>query len=362
MVFPGGNTCQGFYSFYHHIIGADAARIFILKGGPGVGKSTFMKILAQEFLSMGHNIEYHRCSSDNSSLDGVVIKDLNIALIDGTAPHIVDPRNPGAVDEIINLGEYWHEPGLIRDRNEIINLNRSVGKCFRLAYQRLKEAHCIWQEQAECYGDLIDDSTWTHVFRQIVLEICPGLSFSAGEVRHRHLFAAAITPDGAMTHLDTLLDPDFTVLALHGLPGTGLHRVLAALEEWAICSGVSAEIYHNCLDPSLLDVMIFREAGVVILDASGLIVNYEPVLSKMSQGKVYHLGSDISTAALRPFAPQMQNAQDRFIAAMDGAVGYIKQAKIYHDEMETYYIPAMDFSRINQKRDEIRDRILEYQG
>jgi ABC-type lipoprotein export system ATPase subunit len=45
MVFPGGNTCLGFYSFYNYIIGEEARRIFVLKGGPGTGKSTFMNIL-----------------------------------------------------------------------------------------------------------------------------------------------------------------------------------------------------------------------------------------------------------------------------------------------------------------------------
>jgi hypothetical protein len=34
-VFPGGNTCLGFYSFYNYIIGEEARRIFILKGGAG---------------------------------------------------------------------------------------------------------------------------------------------------------------------------------------------------------------------------------------------------------------------------------------------------------------------------------------
>jgi hypothetical protein len=37
LVFPGGNTSKGFYSFYDHIIPIDANRIFVIKGGPGVG-------------------------------------------------------------------------------------------------------------------------------------------------------------------------------------------------------------------------------------------------------------------------------------------------------------------------------------
>ena len=33
-VFPGGNTSQGFYSFYDQIIDASASKVFILKEDP----------------------------------------------------------------------------------------------------------------------------------------------------------------------------------------------------------------------------------------------------------------------------------------------------------------------------------------
>ena len=42
-MFPGGNTSQGFFSYYDYILGQEEAnRIICIKGGPGVGKSTFM--------------------------------------------------------------------------------------------------------------------------------------------------------------------------------------------------------------------------------------------------------------------------------------------------------------------------------
>ena len=40
-VFPGNNTPMGFFSYYDHILPKDATRVFVIKGGPGVGKSTF---------------------------------------------------------------------------------------------------------------------------------------------------------------------------------------------------------------------------------------------------------------------------------------------------------------------------------
>ncbi|SMB80482.1 hypothetical protein SAMN00017405_0883 [Desulfonispora thiosulfatigenes DSM 11270] len=85
--FAGGNTSEGFYSFYHYMVKPDATRFFIIKGGSGTGKSTFMRYIGKEMASRGYELEYHHCSSDFNSIDGVVIKDLDIGLVDGTAPH-----------------------------------------------------------------------------------------------------------------------------------------------------------------------------------------------------------------------------------------------------------------------------------
>ena len=129
--YPGGNTSYGFYSFYDFIIDKDATRIFIIKGGPGVGKSSFMKSIAKTMLEKGFDVEYHNCSSDNNSIDGIVIPALKVALIDGTAPHIVDPKFPGAVDEIVNLGEFWNEKGLIANKEEILRATQKASRFFK---------------------------------------------------------------------------------------------------------------------------------------------------------------------------------------------------------------------------------------
>ena len=46
-LFAGANTAQGFYSFYPLLARDDLQRVFILKGGPGTGKSTFMEEIAK---------------------------------------------------------------------------------------------------------------------------------------------------------------------------------------------------------------------------------------------------------------------------------------------------------------------------
>lgn len=86
--FAGSNSSKGFYSLFSHILNKESARkIICMKGGPGTGKSSFMKKVGGYFSKKGYPIEYYHCSSDINSLDAIVIKNLNIALLDGTFPH-----------------------------------------------------------------------------------------------------------------------------------------------------------------------------------------------------------------------------------------------------------------------------------
>jgi predicted ABC-type ATPase len=121
-LFLGCMTHQGFFSYYDKVIDAyDLKKLYILKGGSGVGKSTFMKKFGAAFT--GENIDYLHCSADKDSLDGIILPDKRIGIIDGTAPHIIDVKYPGVIDETVNLGEYiiWENVGATKESIDKIN-------------------------------------------------------------------------------------------------------------------------------------------------------------------------------------------------------------------------------------------------
>lgn len=90
--FLGANAPTGFYSLYSELIRPETARaIYILKGGPGCGKSTLMRRVAARMEGEGQETEYILCSGDPDSLDALLLPQLNVALVDGTAPHGIAP-------------------------------------------------------------------------------------------------------------------------------------------------------------------------------------------------------------------------------------------------------------------------------
>lgn len=90
--FLGANSPVGFVSQFERAYNlTDGWRVYIIKGGPGTGKSSFMKKAANQAEKQGllHYVAY--CSSDPLSVDAVVIPEIRIMIADGTAPHAMCP-------------------------------------------------------------------------------------------------------------------------------------------------------------------------------------------------------------------------------------------------------------------------------
>ena len=141
--FAAANSYNGFVSYFAKVFGSkDFDRIYVLKGGPGTGKSSFMKEIKEEFSHHECGIDEIYCSSDPNSLDGIIIKhkERKIAILDGTAPHERDAVIPGAVDEIINLGEGWKKEFLIAQRDKILEIGQEKSNAYSAAYSYLKIA------------------------------------------------------------------------------------------------------------------------------------------------------------------------------------------------------------------------------
>ena len=164
-LFAGANSCGGFVSFYDTILrDEDIERIYILKGGPGTGKSRFMREAAERAHSLGLTVEKYDCSSDPDSLDAVVLGG-KYAILDGTSPHSVDPAIPGAREEIINLGVFWDAQKLTKSGDKIKQLSEGKAECYKKAYRYLSAYRsvcdinekltlpCFKEEKATCAVD-----------------------------------------------------------------------------------------------------------------------------------------------------------------------------------------------------------------
>lgn len=154
--FAAANGYSGFRSLFGEIFDSEKmSRIYVLKGGPGTGKSTMLKGLLLHSAKRGYFSEAIYCSSDPKSLDGVIISSGRgrIAVLDGTAPHERDAIIPGAVDEIINLGDGFDIEMLSSRRDKITELLKKKKAAYKRAYSHLDAAGAIWRDITVYFRD-----------------------------------------------------------------------------------------------------------------------------------------------------------------------------------------------------------------
>ncbi|MGH4119350.1 PRK06851 family protein [Clostridium sp.] len=338
-IFPGGNTSRGFHSFYSYIISQDEARrIICIKGGPGTGKSSLMKKIGIYFNEKGYNIEYHHCSSDNNSLDGLVIKGLNVAILDGTSPHVVDPKNPGAVDEILNMGDFWNEEGFKIYRNKIININKKVGKTFKRAYRFFGAAKLVYDDWYTYNNEALNINKLNLLKESLKQSLFTTSPSNIGF--DRHLFATAFTPNGIVTYIENLSSDFKNIYVLKGGPGTGKTNVLQFLSDEALKRGFYVEIFHTPLIPEKIEHILIPDLNVAIL-TSNEINNLD------LPGKIIDMNDFLNSNILQTNKIETQYDATEFYTLLNKGLKAIKEAKGLHDELETFFIPNMDFAKLD---------------
>ena len=88
-------------------------------------------------------MEYLWCSGDPDSLDGVVLPELRCAVVDGTSPHVVEPRYPAAVDRYVDLGRFYDLTAAKAAAEEVKAHTHAYQAAYVRAYHSLKAARQV---------------------------------------------------------------------------------------------------------------------------------------------------------------------------------------------------------------------------
>lgn len=350
--FACANSSQGFCNYFESNL-EGLEHLYILKGGPGTGKSTMMKNIGADLYDRGYDIEFIYCSSDPSSLDGIIIPALKVGVVDGTSPHVIEPLAPGAIEQYVNLGIAWDRKKLQPYKDHILSLRSQISDCYTELYAQYAEALKVHDDWEKIYINEMDFDKASE-FRQ---SICDTL-LDYPSIDHtpviKHRFFGASTPEGSVNHIQDLTE-GFKRYMIKGRPGTGKSTLLKELAKKSETLGYDTEIYHCSFDPQSLDMVLIPELNVCFFDSTAPH-EYFPAVETDEIIDTYE--AFITPGTDERYAQQLDELSILYKTTVKKGTDALAEAKRLHDELEKIYIKAMNFDIIEGIYQQIKAEIM----
>lgn len=351
--FLGANSSKGFKSFFHKSCDAEKGeRMYVIKGGPGTGKSTLMKNVLENIYDKGQNAEIILCSTDMNSLDGVVFPDLGISIVDGTPPHTVEPKYPGAVERAIPLSEYFNNDFLTNNSKEIISLCETNSSLHKKASKLISGA-----------GDLLNDNfaidcACANLKDVVCAARCTAELFlenKQGEKGGEKIrFLSGVSGDGIVFFSNTVKFYAHKIIAIEDKIGAVSTVFMSVIRKYAIDNGYSIITCPCAIFPDIkIDHIIIPEKSLAFCTVN----------SFFDMGKEYtkiiHSNRFRDMDLLRNFKERISFNIKASKELVNSASSLIKDAKNVHDLIEQKYISAMNFDGVKHYSQRIISEICD---
>jgi len=335
LFFASANGAGGFRSYFAEIFPFNLLEhTIILKGGPGTGKSRLLKDAQKHSADKGCKTECFLCSSDPFSLDGILIKQEGkrpVAIIDGTAPHTAEPRNPGASEEIFNLGDFWDEKTLASRRSEIEELNANKASSYAYAYRLLSAAGEALSVHDALLLDILDKKKLGGAVKRMLSKRGKKTPELSPPVREPRLEAAISMSGPFNTNTYKKLSKESVCVSLKR---DVAHFFIEEAIRQAKEEGLSYYFSPSPLLGDRIDAVFFPGlslslySGQCAFEGNGGFVNMDRFLD------------GIALSQLRPQLKCLADIKDECVLA---AVSQLEKARKNHFIIENIYLKAMDF-------------------
>ncbi len=337
--FLGVNSGRGFQSLYDRFCEPQNFHdLAIIKGGPGGGKSTLMRRVGQAMERRGEQVEYLHCSGDPESLDGVHIPRLHAAVVDGTAPHVLEPRYPGAVERYLDLGVYCDPAVARKARHEIIRRTKENSAAYQRAYRALAAAR-----QVEEAGELLarEGLDSGKLLRRTEGIIGREIHSKGGGGVDAYRYIGSVTCLGPVWRFDSvpeLCPKVYELQDAYGLAAPMLDR----LHEAASARGISAIV---CPSPERMDRiehLLLPELGTAFVTSREGMKYSGPVYRRV------RVDALIAPSHLKRNKSRLKFLRRMAAELREEGMTALRDAKAAHDALEAAYRPSIDIEGLNE--------------
>lgn len=324
--FGASNSADGFVNYFPRIFNKEScSRIYVVKGGPGTGKSRFMRDVADEAERRGMSVRYYYCSSDSSSLDGIIIEDIRVGFVDGTAPHVYEPTQVGSFEQILNLGDFWDERALFQKREQIEMLVKEKSDAYGRAYALLSAYGKLMSAAESLTEPCVNHKKLASAVKRWLHKL-PTEGNHSVEIALR----GAVGMNGK-TRFDTYEKEAKMIFAVFDYYGSA-HFVMKAIYNEALERGMAVKISYDPVMKDRIEAMLLSDCG--ILFACGIDGEYK-INSKRFVDEIEFKNRKDTVKKLENEA---KNIESLVLTAFE-------EIREYHFALEEIYASTMDFGR-----------------
>ena len=326
--FISANGENGFFSLYDEVFDPKKFdKLYVITGGPGTGKSTLLRRIRQRAVSEGCITEQILCSSDPSSLDGVIIEKngRRVGVLDGTPPHGRIPKYPAVTEEIIHLGLLWDSEKLRKSKDVIFTLTEKKQRAYACAYALLSALGKIHEEERLRAISLFDEEK---AGRQIKHKLQSERRKGEQKVRLFRAFSSrgeTILPFG---------EQDVKNLLLIGGKETSAEIYLNLFAEKAKKERLEHTVFLSPLSSDFPDGVYFPETQTLLIK--------ERLATHLHKGR--RIIADRFFSFADNESKELTRPKNELIAA---AFARLEEAATIHRAMEAIYGEAMNFSHFD---------------
>lgn len=348
--FLGSNSSSGFYSAFSECYSAkEGWMAYIIKGGPGTGKSSFMKHFAAEAAKKGYDPELCLCSSDPASLDGVIISCLKTVVIDGTAPHIVEPQFPGVCEQILNFGEFWDTSKFEGKAEKVIAATEHNRALHKVASRYMQAVGQLMSDNYKTALACTDKKKAAAFSEKLCRRYIPA---KGGTGREWVRFLQGITPSGIVAYTNTVNELAGTVIPVMDEFGSASNIIMSKIREHSISAGYEIITLKNPILPDLLT------DHIIIPELSLAFVTENKYLRFNSKERRIHARRFVSSKQIHSSRKRIYFNRKTVHLLLISAAEALKEAKAVHDRIEKFYIDAMDFEALTRFADDFSKKVL----
>ena len=338
--FAAANTADGFISYFDRIFDPSVLDdLYIIKGGPGTGKSSVLRRVAEAAEKRGYTVEYYYCSSDPSSLDGILIPKLSFGMLDGTSPHMTDPVYPGAVDTVFDIYPYLNAK-LLKQRREDIKALTDKNKLLHrrsAAYRRF--AGDAEREAAVLMETCIDK-------QKLLSAVNRAATVKGGQGISEHRQISAFSTKGKVT-LQTLENMARTKIGVCDEHGSA-YMFMNELKNALIKKHVPFYYSLDTLLPQRCETILIKESGEYF-SITGRMADTD----RKAYDRLINMKRFIKTDTLKDVRGRLRLCKKIRDTLENEAQRLIAEAGRVHDRLEAVYNGAVDFDGIRAAADRV---------